>query len=119
MSDLVVSYENLSGTPEACSQEPPVPTKQDPNPKDGCSLSLPLVDENDAKAKAHLLRFDRKGTSFVLSSTNDADDLTWVGKHGSIAPILDVLRMTGALLRANERSAGAAGLQIFLTITQY
>jgi len=119
MSDLVVNYENLSGTPEACSQEPPVPTKQDPNPKDGCSLTLPLVDENDAKAQARLLRFDRKGPSFVLSSANDADDLTWVSRHGSIAPILDVLRMTGTLLRANEKSTSSAGLQIFLTITQF
>ncbi len=43
MSDLIISYEKLSIPPVDCTQDPPATTQQNPSPKDGCSITVPLI----------------------------------------------------------------------------
>lgn len=126
MSDLVVTYEGISLPPKACSEapppeNPPLPEKgkKDPLPVlDGCSVQLPLLSSDEADGKARYVRFDRKKDHFVLSQTNTADNLTWVGKRGNLSEILDVLRvLEGTLRKAEIESTEVYSMK--LSIIQY
>jgi len=119
MSDLLVTYDGLSAPPAACAKEAPEPDAKNPTPKDDCSLQIPLIDEADTKSKAHLIRFDRNGKEFFLSKLNSAEELTWVGQHGSLKSILDILRMTESLTLSRDGAGSVNAMQLFLTITQF
>lgn len=119
MSDLIVSYANLQAPAESCGQEPPVPTKQTPNPVDACSMVIPLVDEDEKNQKVRAVRFDRKEKSFVLSQQNDAQDLTWVGNHGGVAKVIDMARMIETVNKALGGKLDAETFRVLLTLTQY
>ena len=119
MSDLVVTYQGLQAPPTDCSQDPPSPTKQNPTPADGCTVVLPLADPQELKGVDHYIRFDRKAGSFVLSSLNNSDDLTWVGKRGNLGQVTDMLRIIENVLRLNKIQTGVGGMELMLRISQY
>jgi len=119
MSDLVVTYNGLQAPPADCSQDPPAPTKQNPSPVDGCTVTVPLVDPQELKGKDHFVRFDRKGASFVLSSQNSSDDLTWVGKRGNLGQVTEMLRLIETVLRLNKIQPSSGGMELMLRISQY
>jgi hypothetical protein len=127
MSDLLVTYENISLPPKACSEAPPpevsaIPdnkSKKDPlSAIDGCSIQLPLLSSDEAEGKTRYIRFDRRKDHFVLSPTNSADNLTWVGKRSNLTEILDVLRvLEGTLRKAEVESTEVYSMK--LSIVQY
>lgn len=128
MSDLLVTYEGISLPPKACSEAPPPEVSPIPDKKsgtkdpvaslDGCSIQLPLFSSDEGDGKSRFIRFDRKKDHFVLSSSNTADNLTWVGKRSNLSEILDVLRvLEGTLRKAEVESTEVYSMK--LSIIQY
>lgn len=126
MSNLTVTYEGLTAPPEACSSAPPEAPPLDPKskqtakaPPDECSIVLPLTAEGEKPGAAKLVRFDRDKDHFVLSSSNTADNLTWVGKQKNLADILEILRVAETTLRIRAAGVNAFEFELLLTLSQF
>lgn len=125
MSNLRVFLNNSSNgvqhtaTP-ACGNPPtPVP-QRGPRPADACRIVLPLTLDTSPAMAPRPIAFDRQGDQFVLSSSNSADNLTWVGSHQNLTGVLDVARLTGALLRgAGPRAVNPSSVGFFGWIARY
>ncbi|MCE9626165.1 MAG: hypothetical protein K8R69_12070, partial [Deltaproteobacteria bacterium] len=120
MSNLIVVYDGLTLPPQACADEPAsskAASSSAPS-TDNCSIVLPLA-LDDKKEAAHAIRFDRQKDRFVLSPSNSADDLTWVGQQGNLPSILDILRISGASFLAQKTVGDLPSLKIKLMTFQY
>lgn len=126
MSNLRVFVDNSDSTLQApataaCADAPPAVPARGPRPADGCRITLPLTLDVSNPPPPRQIAFDRQGDQFVLSTSNSAENLTWVGSHQNLPLALDVARLTGALLRSAGRPATASRYAVgfFVWISRY
>lgn len=126
MSNLRVFVDNSDNTLQmpataACADAPPAVPARGPRPADGCRITLPLTLDVPHPPPPRQIAFDRQGDQFVLSSSNSAENLTWVGSHQNLPSALDVARLTGALLRSAGRPATSSRYAVgfFAWISRY
>ncbi len=126
MSNLRVFADNSDNTLQvpttaACAEAPPPLPARGPRPVDGCRITLPLTLDVPNPPPPRQIAFDRQGDQFVLSTSNSAENLTWVGSHQNLPSALDVARLTGALLRSAGRPAAASRYAVgfFVWISRY
>ncbi|MCC6272793.1 MAG: hypothetical protein IT572_04955 [Deltaproteobacteria bacterium] len=126
MSSLRVFVDNTDNTLQmpataACAEAPPAVPARGPRPADACRITLPLTLDVPNPPTPRQIAFDRQGDQFVLSTSNSAENLTWVGSHQNLPSALDVARLTGALLRSAGRPATASRYAVgfFVWISRY
>ncbi len=102
-----------SATP-ACAEAPPTQARS----ADTCRMGIGLALEGSSSPRVIL--FDRQGDRFVLSSQNNAENLTWVSSNQNLPGVLTTLRLAGTLLRAMGRSsANPDTMDYFLWLSRY
>src|SRR5919106_3229854 len=75
-----------------CERPAPVPLEDEPSVPDSCYVVTPLID-SEKKGESHrrLIRFDRRGDSFVLSPKNSEAEISWVQSFSNRPDILQFI----------------------------
>ena len=132
MTDLRVTLERVQVPNADCNRAP----EEFPSDSDQCHLLLELGEAGSGSygpEPRRLLRFDRSGDTFVLSSKtsgpageafNASEDLAWFQRHDNTSAVLDIVRIAGAMLSsrgiAKPTPEERAGRFVFpLVIAQY
>lgn len=115
MSDLILSYDTLTVPPVACTESPPESSRV----RDGCYFNLGFVDDSNPAATPRVVRFDRVGDQFVLSSSNSDAVRGWFESHTNTLAIFDAVRLTSAMLRGFPRDFSAESMRVLFVISQF
>ena len=105
----------------ACADAPPVPSGRTPRPADACRLTLPVTLDVPNPPAPRQIALDRQGDHFVLSASNSPENLTWLASHQNLPAILEIARLSGALVRGTGRRAAVDPftLGFFLWVSRY